>query len=277
MRNVDMDVAFCTEDGRTYTAHNFSQLPLGELTRKRRLLECTECRGPAFFRKASASGQAVCFGARPHEPDCSLRTAENELIGGLLGVDDEIFNPGDRIIIDLGGGTATNPRHVDDVDTNANGNGRGRRFIGDGERPDAVMHRRLRSLLRLLVTAPNFQYSTQMIEVANRPTLPAHDFFVPIGNVTRQYSGQYHGYWGMLSDAAFDNDGALWLNSGGRQNVSFCVPAEMVSEFFDRYGIADEEELAGAYILILGSVYVSMSNKLYCIVEDSSFIAARFS
>ena len=64
--------ARCTEDGRIYTAQEFSQFPVEELARKRKLLQCAECGGSAFFRHASSIGRAACFGARPHSYGCIL-------------------------------------------------------------------------------------------------------------------------------------------------------------------------------------------------------------
>lgn len=269
-----MDIALCVEDGHQYTAYEFSQLLPGDLGHKRKFLQCVECAAAAFFRKESTHGQAACFGARPHSPNCSLRALDNELIGGTFGIDDEIFNPGDRIVIDLNFGAAEQPVNAEAVDRTSNG-GRARRFIGTGQRPDAVMHRRLSSLLRTLISAPNFAYSEQNIEIAGQATLPAHEFFVNLPNVTHQYSGQFRGYWGMLTDARFGTDGALWLNSGGRADISICIPAEHVQAVMERYRLTDEEDLAGAYVLALGTVRVSIYNKLYCIVDDPSMIAIR--
>jgi hypothetical protein len=269
-----MDIALCTEDGNQYTAHDFSRLLPLELQRKRRLLQCIECFAPAFFRKESTHGQAACFGARPHAPNCSLRAFDNDLIAGTQGYDDEIFNPGDRIVIDLNFGGIDQPINAEPTD-GMNARGRARRFVGSEQRPDAVMHRRLSSLLRTLISAPNFRYSEQIIEITDQGSLPAREFFVEFPFVTHQYSGQFRGYWGMLTDARFGVDGALWLNSGGRADISVCVQAEHVQDVMARYHMNDEEDLAGAYILVLGTVRISSANKLYCIVEDPSMITIR--
>jgi hypothetical protein len=203
-----------------------------------------------------------------------LRALDNDLVGGTFGIDDEIFNPGDRIVIDLNFGAAEQPVHADPIDR-SNNNGRARRFIGTGQRPDAVMHRRLSSLLRTLISAPNFSYSDQNIEIAGQAVLPAREFFVQLPNVTHQYVGQFRGYWGMLTDARFGADGALWLNSGGRSDISICIPTEHVHVVMERYRLDDVEDLAGAYVLALGAVGVSSNNKLYCVIDDPSMIAIR--
>lgn len=268
-----MDVALCTDDGHVYTAIQFAAIPPLDLALKRRLLQCTHCFGPAFFRKASTSGQAACFGARPHAENCPLRAVDNDPVGGVLGADDEIFNPGDRIVVDLNFGAAEQQHHVDAAQVPIR-NVRGRQYVGNGGRPDAIMHRRLSSLLRTLVAAPNFRYSDQIISIDGQHELPVRDFFVQFGDVTPQYSGQFRGYWGMLSDAAFSN-GALWLNSGGRGDISFCIQEEHVTAIMERYRFEDEESFAGAYVLALGTVRVSQYNKVYCVIEHPSLIAIR--
>lgn len=44
-----MDTAKCTEDCVSYKADESAQLHPADLDRKRRLLQCPECNGPAFF------------------------------------------------------------------------------------------------------------------------------------------------------------------------------------------------------------------------------------
>lgn len=270
-----MDTAFCTEDGVTYESTQFSRLPPMELARKRRLLQCPECQSIAFFRKASRSGRAACFGARPHLDGCELATLDNNDPIDGQGVDeDELNNPGDRIVVELNFGA--NPQPPQQV---ANGEGgarnRGRRFVGDGARPDARAHRRLSSLLRTLLQVPAFSHSTQILEIDGRPDIAVRDFFVPISRITEGYKALFRGFWGMLSDARFSPDGTLWLNSGGRDDVSFCLDAGHVPEVFRRSHIVDEEDLAGANVLIFGSLRTSLNGKQYCAIANPGYLAIR--
>lgn len=270
-----MDIALCTEDGTTYTAVDFSRLPPIELARKRRLLECPECSGPAYFRKASRSGRAACFGARPHQEGCELAAPEYERMDDGAGQDqDTLENPGTRIVVDFNFGTPDQPEHVETEGLPPNRERRGR-FTGDGERDDARMHRRLSTLLRNLIEAPAFRFSNQLLEIEGYPETTVRDFFVPLSDVNVDFNGQFKGYWGMLSDARFAHDRTLWLNSGGRDNISFCVQTAHANTLYQRYRIEDEEDLAGAYILVFGTVQISQNDKLYCVVNDIGYMSLR--
>lgn len=270
-----MDVARCTEDGHTYEAVEFSQLPPIELARKRRLLCCPECNGPAFFRKASRSGRAACFGARPHAGGCGLAAPEHDVQPDGQGTDqDALNNPGGRIVVDFNYGAQEQPEHEEAPGLPRNPNRRGR-FVGEGDRPDARMHRRLSTLLRNLVEAPNFSQSDQLLEIEGRDEIAVRDFFVPLDAVSEEHARMYRGFWGMISDARFAADGTLWLNSGGRDDVSFCVDEEHVDAIYDRYGVDDEEDIAGAYVLVFGTLRVSQNGKLYCLVTNPGYMALR--
>lgn len=201
--------------------------------------------GPAFFRKRSRSGRGACFGARPHADGCDQATADNDLLISGGDDQDELYNPGDRIVIDLGYGAQEQQIHLDQ-DARQPRRARGGSYVGDGNRGSAEMHRRLSTMLRTLVAAPNFRYSDQIIAVAEYPELPAHDFFVQFSTVTAQYSGQFRGYWGLISDARRGVADTLWLNSGGCTSMSVCLPAEHVEAVMQRYRLTEDEDFSGA-------------------------------
>ncbi|MNR90905.1 hypothetical protein D3C72_218990 [compost metagenome] len=270
-----MDIAVCTEDGRTYTAIEFAAQDQAAIGRKRRFLQCIGCEGPAFFRKATRGGRAACFGARPHIGNCDFAALDQERRGDGPGEDqDALYNHGNRIVVDLNFGAPDRPEHETDPRRAPNPQRMGR-YVGDGNRPNAEMHRRLSTLLRTLIDVPNFQYSDQLIVVGNNIEIPVRDFFVPLLNVTPQYAGQFKGYWGLLSDAAFDNSGTLWLNSGGRDNISFCLGSDQVELFSDRHRIEEEEDLAGSYILVFGEPRISQYGKLFCQIADLAYVTVR--
>lgn len=270
-----MDTARCTEDGVTYTAVDFSRLPPNNLARKRRLLQCSECGGPAFFRKASRSGRTRCFGARPHIDGCGMAAQDFARLEDGVGDDQDVLhNPGNRIVVDLNFGAQAQTEHIDGAGRTRNP-GRGGRYVGDGFRPDAQMHRRLSTLLRTLIEAPAFRNSDQIIEINGHGEIAARNFFVPLLSASTQYAGLFRGYWGLLSDARFSEDHTLWLNSGGRDNISFCLSSEYVGVITQRYRVEDEEDLAGAYILALGTCRVSQNGKLYCVIDEPAYMALR--
>lgn len=147
---------------------------------------------------------------------------------------DAIVNPGHRIILELDFGAQDAP-----VTNNANtaraAGGRGGRFTGDGMRPDAAMHRRLSTILRNLVETEHFRTSRQAIEIPDVGAFTVSDFFTHFSAATQNHENRYSGYWGMISDARLGADDTLWLNSGGRADVSICVPIEVVDDFQVRF------------------------------------------
>ncbi|WP_447917182.1 hypothetical protein [Achromobacter aegrifaciens] len=270
-----MDIARCTENDRTYTAANFADLPAMDLGRMRRYLLCSECDGPAFFRKATKNGRAACFGARPHEDGCVLAAQDSEQVVEGEETDlDALRNPGDRIIVDLQYGAHLPEVHGDSAE-GRNRAGRAPRHVGGLARPDARMHRRLSSLLRTLIEVPSFRSSNQTLEVADYQPMLVREFFVQLHAVNTDMKGQFRGWWGSISDAQEDEGNALWLNSGGRGDISFCIPSEVRAQVLDRFNLEDTERLAGAYILVIADLRVSSNNKKYCIIDAPGQIAIR--
>ncbi|MBR8043451.1 hypothetical protein KDW40_26155 [Burkholderia cenocepacia] len=262
-----MDIARCIEDNRTYNAFEFSALSPAELGRKRRMLICDECEGPGFFRKASRSGQAACFGARPHAPDCSAAAAEGREVVTQQEDDEPRLNPGAHIVVDLHyGGTPVNGIQGDDAD-NSKGAG-GSRYVGGGGKRAAVSHRRPSGLLRMLVESEGFRSSEQTIEIPGHIQGIVREIFIPLGAAAvDELIGQYRGYWGYIADGARGGE-ALWLNSGGRQDVSILVHAEKIDELYKRFNIEDVEDFAGVYFLVFGHLRKSARNKYYIGIDD---------
>lgn len=265
-----MDIAKCTEDGVIYTAFNFSNLLMDDLERKRRFLQCPNCGGAAFFRHASPIGRTACFGARPHADGCELAAYENTSLENVTG-SDRLQIPGGRIVVDFRYGAPSLSNFYD-------GSGRAPSSGHDGnhERPHAhIYRRRLGSLLRTLIEYPAFSSSDQIVEIEGRGQMAAGDFFVPLQYARGEYSGYYRGYFGVISDAKMAMDKSLWFNSGGNDNISFCLDSRYVDAFIQRYGINDLEDIAGAYILVFGTPRVSQNGKLHCVIDGPENMALR--
>lgn len=270
-----MDIALCIEDKRTYNAIEFSELNPFDLDRKRRLLACRECGGPAFFRKASRSGRAACFGARPHVDGCQLAAQDTEQQFDGQGDDlDTIHNSGERIVIDLNFGAQEQSENVA-PDGRDGRSGRAAHYTGVGSRPDARMHRRLSTLLRTLIESPAFRSSPQLVEINGYREMRVCDFFVPLLEIDMRYNTRFRGWWGLISDARQSPDGTVWINSGGRDTISFCLKPEMQTEVFQRFHVEDLEDLAGAYILVLGELRVSQYGKMYYSIESPGNLTIR--
>lgn len=273
-----MDTARCTLDGNKYSAVNFAKLPPDELIRKKDHLICLDknCGARAFFRKASKSGQAACFGARPHKEGCGLAARNSEQTDNGLGDDqDRLVNPGNRIILDLNSGKAEPYRH-NDPNEDANASGRGGRFNGEGSRPNAVTHRNLKGILRELITSEEFGKSLQTIEIPGLGDFRVCDFFVPFRAVTEKHCNKKpQGCWGKIASVGvYSADESLWLNSGDYSSVSVRVPEEFIAELFRRLAINDKAALAGAHMLALGELRITdNSNKKYVRLTNLAYIA----
>lgn len=272
-----MDTAKCTLDGVDYQAVRFRDLPPAEFAKKKLHLICLGCRAQAYFRKASKSGQAACFYARPHEDDCKLAASQYGQNDTGPGDDQDILhNSGRRIILDLNFGSHNDKHNNPDADI-PNPSGRGGRFVGSGARPDAARHKRLGPILRDLIEYPQFRASKEILEIGGRGNFVIADLFIQSGAVTRSHEGQYHGYWGkVVSTGRREADDSLWLNMGGRSNMSIRVSNRFISGLLENSHVSDEKELHGRYALVLGNLKVSLSTgKLYVEVDELGFIALR--
>ena len=265
-----MDVAKCTANGETYRATVFEALGEATVENYRRQLICPSCNAPAFFRKRSRSGQAACFGARPHHIGCELAAFEINR-GGLNGLgQEEQINPGQLIDVDFGYGAHENfhPRPEDPVDPS----GRGGRFAPGRGLRNPVMHRRLSTLLRNLMFSEQFRQSDQLLRLPEGE-FRVRDFFVDFDSAQYQKLEGFYGVWGMLSDAR-GSDGSIWLNSGGRESISIVVDSSIADEFARRFRFGDLEDLAGAYVLVFGTLKYSSQGKHYLACNDVRYITA---
>lgn len=272
-----MQTARCTENGQIYSAMEFARLYPADLSRMRRSLRCPECGGQAFFRKSSRNRGAPCFGARPHAAGCSQAvqdyvrpdfdaTEEQDGLPALIG----------RIVVDFGYG-AYDQRESIETAANAFGSRRVDTVGGVDGSSAAAVRRRLSSLLRILIENPGFASSEQILEILGKE-IAAKNMLISLLEVTERHEGCTMLFWGLLSDARYESDysgGQLWLNGGGRDNVSFCVKADHVDYFLGRHRIAELEDLAGAYVLIFGRLQISQSGKRYCIIDDPDNVALR--
>ena len=269
-----MDKAQCTLNQKSYNAVEFSKLPLKELSQKRNFLICDECKKPAFFRKAATSGQAACFGARPHASSCS-NVSQDTLKISSLGSDEEdiIHNPGQIIEIDIIYGQ-TEVKPDPSVSNDPTASGRARKYTGNGARPNANMHRRLSTLLKNLVNIEEFKNSTQELIIEGRAPISVASFFVEFKDINDSHEEKFLGYWGLLTDAKINNN-TLWLNSGGFNSVSFPVSANEIKKFEGRHKIQNLEDYVGKYALIIGTKATSGKGKEYIKASNIDYITMR--
>ena len=268
-----MRIAHCTQDGVIYEAVDFNQTT--DFINMKRFLECPECHGPAFYRGLTRNGREACFGARPHIPGCTLATLEHDgETTGQGNEEDELLTTGQRIVLDFNFGTAeagegAQPAGVPIATGNAGTQG------DNGPAVRGTMTRRLGPLLRSLIESDEFRRSPQVIEVPVIGEFTVADFFVNFVDVTNDHIGSYHGFWGMVPDARKDTQGNLWLNSGGRENMSARLGLGDIEATYRRFNIQDEEDIAGAYVLVLGDLRVGPSRKRYVKITEASRFTLR--
>lgn len=261
-----MDRAKCVLDNKIYTALEFSNLPPGEMSTKRKHFVCTECHAVAFFRKASRKGRAACFGAFPHAEDCSLSLSGAQ--GSKGKVDESLVSQSKRLLrFNL------EDAHSSYVEAKLTKNEEKADAVNIVEMADALKlnpnaHRQLSAILKFLIITKKFKVSHVEVENEYGPLTAESHFFKSFDLAKFDQSEKLQGYWGMLTDARFSSEGALWLNSGGNSDVSCVIQEKLVDKLFKRYSLEDEEELAGAYVIVVGDLEVSSKGKKYIELND---------
>jgi len=271
-----MDFAKCTLDNKVYGASNFSELK--DLNHKRKFLICNECGNPAYFKKTSKSGQAACFGARPHKENCSLISVDSDsLVGTLENDEKELINSGNEIKVDFNFGTQqivhtianSEDAHANNrrASSHSNQNGIGR----------ATSTRRLKSLLNMLINDPVFAISKQKIDVGHKYPYNASTIFKNFNSLDDTQIQQFRGVYGQIFDVKMTSENVLWINSGGFNAFSIVVSKDFQNNFFNRFEQYkdDVDQLCGKYVLCFGEIKKSKNQKFYIELDDITKIVFK--
>lgn len=251
-----MDVALCTITNSVYDIATFEALGEPCISTLRRHLLCPRCLGPGFYRKAAPNGRAASFGARAHQPYCDVD-------GAVRQADQtDVLAPGEKV--------AGNERIHVDFDY---GIRLPRPWAANAETCPQANQRRLNTLLRNLMFNPGFDRSEQLVSVETG-VFTVRELFMPFARADVDEQGRMRGYWGLVSDAAQSGDQppCLWLNSGGRNDLSVVVDSGVTDDFVQRFPVQELEDLAGAYMLVFGCLRRSRNDKKYIAVSDISRI-----
>ncbi len=275
-----MDFAKCTLDNKKYKICDFEKLDQSELDHKRRFLVC-KCGGPAFFRKASTSGQGACFGARPHKKDCDLSSLENENIGGVLTAEEKEFvNSGKEIVLDLQYGAIKNKHIVESEEDTEIGKNKGTSHSSINGKSNSMLQRRLSTLLRTLINEKDFfKDSKQKIHFKAKNPYNAGNFFIHSDYITTDYVDKinfrsYRAVWSMISSVRYSKiDNSLWINTVGNDTISILIDNELKDIFIERFKVKELEYLSGKYVLSICKLRKSKNDKIYSKVEDISYIS----
>lgn len=272
-----MEWARCTQNSAIYNAQQFAGLAADELAQKRQNLVCPACGRPAFFRKETQNDRDPCFGARPHAEGCNLSAAQAAAkASDQADAYADLLNPAKRVVVDFRFGAVTpvdrtlRPSEVQSVTTQDHP-------AAAGWGTNTVTHMRLRPLLRLLTSSPEFGASQIIIDMDGIGAVRACDFFVPFKGITAQHERLFIGVFGNIASAQyFPQDNAVWLNSGSCHEPSICVPLALAALLMDRFEVNDVGYFAGANVLLLGTVRISQFGKKYILLENPQHLMVDF-
>ncbi|HHG3074717.1 TPA: hypothetical protein ACPVWR_004627 [Vibrio parahaemolyticus] len=266
-----MDIAFCTIDGKEWYADEFWALGEKAIVTMRRNLQCTSCKGDAWFRKSSYGNKVPHFCAH-HSEDCTYAT-NYEVVddgdGGDGGDGQPAANPDSGIVLDLG----LDKNYEVDVQTPAPkpdtpvGERRSGKEVKNGGGKDYPAHLTLKNTLYKLVRSDKLYTSDSKVTIPNAPIqgLPekANELFVNFKDVHEGYNGLSRVYWGFISDAGFTADGRLWLNAGNRTDgLSVSINPDITEEFRAYFKVDKSlDQLEGCHALIIGDCYYATTGK----------------
>lgn len=270
-----MNTALCTIDAVPYHSLAFAAMGEDRIEALRYSLECTECRGRAYFKKAGVDGRAPCFGAR-HGQGCTQATGGGMGWGdGGEGDQPEVPNPGTPIRIDLAVGARADGE-VAGAGAGQRAQGRGRRFAGGQGARAAQPRWRLRSILKALIETDLGQ-SDHVFQAPNGRPLAARTYFVPAEFAgAMRHRNEPRGIWGTVLSVKHRGGDAYWLNTGDPTQLSFRVEEHVMAAILERFHRADPEDLTGADILVLTRPNVAASGKLYARVPGADYTTLRF-
>lgn len=267
-----MKLALCTLDQEQYNAADFADNGPEWIAGHRMYLTCIACEGPAFFRKASTSGQGACFGARPHAKDCELAAVPSEQVAHVEAVEKDVRTNSGRLF-DLvlsgpkkhrGEGAGTHPVLKAHDIMSATYKKLGRSYETTS-RIDA------KECLINLVLSEQYRESSQLIRAPYGRSMAIKHFFIPFENA-QQPEVTTRGYWGTFFGPG-DGVGVTWLNTGRqRTHMSVCLTADTEAELLANYGLESIEQITGAWALIIGDLKLSAKDKLYLTPKNAKHI-----
>ncbi|WP_146441543.1 MULTISPECIES: hypothetical protein [Vibrio] len=278
-----MDIAFCTLDEKVWNSEDFWSLGEKNIVTLRRNLKCVSCEGDAWFRKSSYGNKVPHFCAH-HLDDCNYATNYEVIDDGDGGDGQPAANPNSGITLNLG---LENNYDVDVGTTQPPDNiPHGEKRSGDKTKnaggKDYPAHLSLKNLLYKLVRSPdeNYAHGTNVfIPDAPFPDLPssADELFVHFKNVHEGLHEKNRIFWGFISDAAYSNDGKLWLNAGSRSDgLSVAIRPEITEEFLQYFKVdTDLEHLQGCHALIIGDCYYATTGKPVIWCSKLDFVVLR--
>jgi len=278
-----MNTAFCTIDDKEWNAQSFFALPNDEIALKRRNLLCTECKGNAWFRRASYGNDAPHFCAH-HQENCSLGTSYEAVGEGDESKGLPVSDTENGIILDLGLTESYNINVKNAINTFETAP-QGQKFTGEKSAKGGGLkypaHSTLKNLLYKLVKSKGSCYANEKVSFKGQyfDDLPTHgaDLFVEFVNVAPWMDGLRRIFWGFISDVGQTRDGKIWLNAGNiKSGLSVCINSEISSDFKEHFKIKNSiDELDGCHALIIGTCTYASTGKPMLRCGDLSYVVLR--
>lgn len=257
-----MDLALDTIDNETYSAADFNKNPASWIAEHRTALECDLCHNQAFFRKASVSGQAACFGARPHAEGCDRATQSGEEKERAEAIEKYILeNPGGHF--ELKFTLPKPPANKTPVTGLVGGDAENKagKYIKWGKNQESSSSIQARQILISLATSEKYRQSTQTISTPNSGgKVQIRDYFIPFLEASAGDAGKERGYWGTITNYRPNQD-VFWLNTGKKEHMSICLPIDVKNDLLEAYGLDGVHRLVGAYVLWVGELLIARTSK----------------
>lgn len=277
-----MDIALCTLDGNTWIADEFWALGESNIVTMRRNLKCVSCDGDAWFRKSSYGNKVPHFCAH-HTEDCQYATNYEVVDDGDGGDGQPAANPNSGITLNLGleKNYEVDVNPTPQKDEIPHGEKRLGEKLKNAGGKDYPAHLTLKNVLYKLVRSDKLYTSDTDIYIPDSPfpSLPskASELFVNFKDVHEGLSEQNRVFWGFISDAAYSNDGKLWLNAGSRTDgLSVAINPEITTEFRDYFKVGESlDQLQGCHALIIGDCYYASTGKPVIWCGRLDFIVLR--
>lgn len=273
-----MDLALDTLENKHYEANAFNAKPAPWIAEHRLALQCIQCGAQAFFRKRSVSGQAACFGARPHAEDCELATQTSDEGERAEAVEKFVReNPGGHFDLQL---VLPKPaiRNTPVAGLDPTGaSGQAGQFTKWWKSQESSSNIGAKQALINLAISAEYRGSTQTVATPKSGGKVAiRDFFIPFKAATSETAGLERGNWGTIFKPVVSGD-VTWLNIGTKDQMSILINDAVRADLLAAYSLTDLDDLTGAYVLVVDELKVNKAGtKKYLKPLEARRIAIYF-
>ncbi|MBE7216384.1 hypothetical protein MK852_23775 [Shewanella benthica] len=262
--------AKCTygEEVCTYSILGFQELSETDIEKYRQFLECTECKGKAFFRKKSSDGKGACFGSRYHTENCGEggSSPQRERESRHAVEVNQIISDSNLVSIDffsLGSKSSSEPK-ARPSKSKPSTNKTSKTHSGTNKQT-RIKVLGMEKVLNSLMRGSDLAESSILIEVDNGYKYKAKNLFVNFADAEASDSSKDAKpkmYWGAISHSDKELE---WLNPSDCNDIGIPIYKHK-SIIFDRFKVEKGRDLEGAGIILFGKCFWN-SKKTRKIIE----------